>query len=134
VARGTLAAVVPRADGPALIAVEPVPPPPAGKGVVVLRGEALRGTAFTVGDGGGKCLHQRLQDDGYAAATLGGAYPVVVDLAPGAQTIALHRWPGRACTTEVAHRFTVDVVAGATTVVFVRRADDGAVSEITIAR
>jgi hypothetical protein len=120
----------------------PAPPPP-GKGVLVIRADALweherdltptnGSVAFFVGDGSGKCLHQRVEDEGFAAAAVGGPNPVIVDLPPGKHTITLHRWPGKPCTTRVALRFDVEITAGAGVLALVHSADSKRLSVLQL--
>jgi hypothetical protein len=105
----------------------PPKPPAAGKGLVVLRADALQehekalteqygGRSFMVGDGKGACLHQRIEDIGFSASVLGGTQPVVLELAPGKQVITFHKWPGK-CDTPAVYQVEVEVAADKSTLV-----------------
>jgi hypothetical protein len=97
--------------------------PPPGKGVVYFFAMPLMahettltpaygGRSFFVGDGTGACVHQRVEDKGFARAILGGTQPVVHDAAPGKVTFTFHQFPGKDCAVESKKfELTVDVVA-----------------------
>jgi hypothetical protein len=107
--------------------VWPPKPPAAGKGLVVLRADALQehekalteqygGRSFMVGDGKGACMKQRLEDVGFSASVLGGTQPVILELAPGKHAITFHKWPGK-CDTPAVYQVEVDVAADKSTLV-----------------
>ncbi len=97
--------------------------PQAGKGYVILRAgqltahkktlaDTVGGWAIRVGDGKGKCLHQRTEDLGYQAAILGGTQPVELDLDPGTQTISIHKRSSYDCSKAgQVYEFNVEVKA-----------------------
>jgi hypothetical protein len=75
-------------------------------------------SSFYVGDGKGACVHQRVEDQGFQAAILGGTNPTQHDVAPGKTTFTLHKWPSaEKCSTEALYTFEVDGQDGKGTLV-----------------
>jgi hypothetical protein len=119
--------------------------PAAGQGLVILRAhplmahedtlvEAGLGPSFFVGDGSSTCLHQRVEDDGFAASILGGTQPVFVDLPPGAATLTFHDWlkSSEQCDNEPQLEVDVDVPDGEATVVYLYTPDGETVEALQL--
>jgi hypothetical protein len=120
-------------DGSGFQTVEEAPDD--GQGLVILRAgqlmaheasllEAGLGSSFYVGDSGGTCRTQRVEDQGFTASILGGTQPVYLDLDPGPTTLTLHEWPSvDECASDPLFDLDVDVPDGEATVVYVYTPD-----------
>lgn len=129
---------------------DPIEPPAAGKGLVVLfagptgafakeLAAAGKSDSFYIGDGTGACRKQRIEDklgsDGktpFQAMILGGTQRPELALDPGKHKITLHKWPGDGCKTPAIHEFEVEVAAGAAQWVFVHSPDRASLAVMTL--
>jgi hypothetical protein len=122
---------------------EPLEEP--GTGLVTLRAyplaahedtltEAGLGSSFFVGDGSGTCLHQRVEDDGFAASILGGTQPVFLDLATGTATLTFHDWlkSSEQCDNEPQLELDVEVPDGEASVVYLYTPDGASVEMLQL--
>ena len=115
-------------------------PPPAGKGLIMVRAGQLRSldafekslrdakidNAFVVGDGNGSCLAQRAEETGGQPAILGGTNPTEHLVDPGKVTISLHGWmESDKCAATAVLTTEVEVNADTATLVVVYTPDAG---------
>jgi hypothetical protein len=116
------------------------PPPEApaepGQGTVVLRAYPLSpheesltaaglGASFFVGDGSPTCVHQPIEDEGFAASILGGTQPVILELPAGTAGLTFHDWlkSSEQCDNEPQLELDVEVPDGEVTVVYLYTPD-----------
>jgi hypothetical protein len=109
--------------------------PAAGKGLVIIRSpqvwgfedqlEASLGSkSWRVGAGDGECLHQRVEDEGFSPAILGGTAEILHEADPGTVAFTLHTWPDTdECSTDPVFEAAVDVEADASVLVIVYTPD-----------
>jgi hypothetical protein len=109
--------------------------PAAGKGLVIIRSpqvwafedqlEASLGSkSWRVGAGDGECLYQRVEDEGFSPAILGGTAEILHEADPGTVAFTLHTWPDiDECATDPVFESEVDVAADASVLVIVYTTD-----------
>ncbi len=115
-------------------------PPPAGKGLVMVRAYQLRSlnefgktlkdnkldNAFLVGDGSGTCLKQRAEESGGQPVILGGTNPTEYIFDPGKVKMTLHGWMEKdKCGAPAMLTTEVDVKPDSGTLVVIYTPDAG---------
>lgn len=80
--------------------------------------------AFFVGDGSTECAPQRIEEEGFQPAVLGGTQQVELEVEPGPASITLHPWPSpEMCDTSPVLEIDVDVPVAGIVLVLVYSAD-----------